>query len=72
MPKRFLNEGSYRIELIGSLHFREWILQPGVSAPSIYLTINGGLSDSPYWTVRRPGMLAPVFEWEVWPERRNS
>ncbi|BAI62007.1 ABC transporter ATP binding protein [Methanocella paludicola SANAE] len=63
IPKRLLNEGIYKIELIGSLHFREWLLQPIINAPSIYLTIQGELSDSPLWMVKRPGILAPVIDW---------
>jgi len=63
IPKRFLNEGTYRIELIGSLHYRQWLFEPGGKAPSITLTIRGGLSDSPLWMVKRPGAIAPVMEW---------
>ena len=63
IPARLLNEGIYRIELLASLHFRKWLLEPGVNAPSILLTIQGGLSDSPLWMVRRPGQFAPVLEW---------
>ncbi len=65
IPKRFLNEGTYRIELIGNLHFREWLFEPEVNAPSIYLRIEGGLSDSPYWSMKRPGAIAPVMEWSI-------
>ena len=65
IPKRFLNEGLYRIDFISSLHFKQWICQPGISSPSIYLTIRGGLSDSPFWIMKRPGILAPVFDWEI-------
>ena len=65
IPKNFLNEGSYKIELIGGLHFREWICEPGISAPSITFQINGGLSDSPFWHAKRPGILAPVLNWEI-------
>ncbi len=65
MQKRLLNEGVYRIELIGSLHFREWLFRPGVDAPSIHLTVQGGLSDSPLWTAKRPGQIAPVIEWSI-------
>jgi lipopolysaccharide transport system ATP-binding protein len=63
-PPRFLNEGIYRIELITSLYFQEWLCQPGVKCPQIYLNIQGGLSDSPYWMAKRPGILAPLFNWE--------
>jgi lipopolysaccharide transport system ATP-binding protein len=51
--------------LISSLHFRKWLAEPGKSAPSIYLTVQGGLSDSPYWMIKRPGLLAPVMEWSL-------
>jgi lipopolysaccharide transport system ATP-binding protein len=65
IPKRFLNQGIYRIEFISSLHFRQWLCQPGKNTPTIFLTIHGGLSDSPYWMVKRPGLLAPVLKWEL-------
>ncbi len=65
LPARLLNEGFYQIELIGGLHFREWLFTPGISAPSIQIQIQGGLSESPYWMAKRPGLLAPVLEWEL-------
>ena len=65
IPKRFLNEGLYRIEPIIAMYFREWIIQPGINAPILYFEIKGGLSDSPYWLVRRPGILAPLLQWKV-------
>jgi lipopolysaccharide transport system ATP-binding protein len=65
IPARYLNEGSYRLEVIGGLHFREWICEPGVQTPSIEFQISGGLSDSPFWHAKRPGVLAPVMNWEI-------
>ena len=65
IPARMLNEGVYRIELIGGLHHREWLFEPGKSAPQIFLNIQGGLSDSPLWTVKRPGLFAPVIPWTL-------
>lgn len=65
IPKRFLNEGLYRIEPMVSMYFREWIIQPGVNAPILYFEVKGGLSDSPYWLARRPGILAPLLKWNV-------
>ncbi len=64
LPQRLLNEGSYRIELIGGLHFRQWLFEPGASNPEVCFELRGGLSTSPYWMVRRPGMLAPDLNWE--------
>ena len=65
IPARLLNEGVYRVELIGGLHHRQWLFEPGKSAPQVFLTIQGGLSDSPLWTVKRPGLLAPVLKWSL-------
>jgi lipopolysaccharide transport system ATP-binding protein len=69
LPCHLLNEGSYRLELIGGLHFREWLFEPNVNAPSIQIEIQGGLSESPYWMTKRPGLLAPVIEWTVVDEK---
>ncbi|WP_082885569.1 MULTISPECIES: polysaccharide ABC transporter ATP-binding protein [Methylomonas] len=62
LPMHLLNEGNYRLEHISSLHCREWILAPGIG-PSINISIQGGLSESPLWQVCRPGILAPVLPW---------
>ena len=65
IPMHFLNEGSYRLDLAISLHYRQWLCEPGVKAPSLYFNIQGGLSNSSYWISKRPGELAPIFDWEV-------
>ncbi len=65
VPPRLLNEGVYRLELISSLVRQQWLTQAGVNAPGIVLNIRGGLSDSPLWHQRRPGVLAPVLAWTV-------
>jgi lipopolysaccharide transport system ATP-binding protein len=66
-PRRLLNEGVYRVELIGGLSHRQWFFEPQKSAPSVCVTIQGGLSDSPLWMNRRPGVLAPVIPWAIVP-----
>jgi lipopolysaccharide transport system ATP-binding protein len=63
IPIRTINEGKFRIEMIASLHYRKWILEPGNNNPAIILEIVGGLSDSPLWIMKRPGILAPVIKW---------
>jgi lipopolysaccharide transport system ATP-binding protein len=63
IPPRVLNEGTYRVEMIASLHFRSWILEPRANVPSVRFSIRGGLSDSPYWQTKRPGLLAPMLAW---------
>lgn len=64
IPRRLLNEGGYKIELLASLHQRKWIMEPGNNNPVIKIDITGDLSDSPLWLVRRPGFVAPVIEWK--------
>lgn len=64
-PARFVNQGTYRIDLLIALYYRQWISCPGSNAPSIKLSIQGGLSDSPYWVERRPGVVAPTLDWIV-------
>jgi lipopolysaccharide transport system ATP-binding protein len=64
IPKRFLNEGIYTIELRASLRYQTWITEPGKKAPTLSLHIQGGLSDSPYWTSKRQGVIAPLLEWK--------
>ena len=64
LPLEILNEGIYRIELIGGLHNREWLFEPNHNAPSIFLTVKGSLSESPFWTTKRPGLLAPIIKWK--------
>jgi lipopolysaccharide transport system ATP-binding protein len=65
LPRLLFNEGVYRLELIGGLHFRMWLFEPGRDTPFVFMSIQGGLSDSPYWMIKRPGILAPVIEWTL-------
>ena len=65
IPERLLNEGNYVIKLIGGLHCREWLFEPDASLVEIGLEVQGGLSDSVYWTTKRPGVIAPAIKWEI-------
>lgn len=62
IPAHLLNEGNYFIELLGWLHMHKWLINPG-NAPTISLNIRGGLSESPHWIEKRPGILAPLIPW---------
>lgn len=64
IPAHFLNEGSYIVKLMASIHFSKWITDPEDAAPQLRLTIQGGLSSSAYWVLRRPGVFAPIMNWE--------
>lgn len=64
IPYRWLNEGEYRIELLILIHGQKALVDANSSAPSVYLQIEGGLSDSLRFLSKRPGILAPVLKWE--------
>lgn len=66
LPPKMLNEGSYNIwfsvQLRPNAFAKTQIIRDGdVSLP---FTIEGGLSESPIWTKRRDGILAPVLTWK--------
>ena len=65
IPAHFLNEGEYYIYFSASLHYIQWIVNPEEDSPCLKLYIQGGLSDSPFWPSKRPGVCAPVLEWTV-------
>lgn len=64
LPIEMLNLDTYRIDLIGGLTNRLWLFKPDTNNPSIHLKISGKISDSPYWITKRPGILAPLINWE--------
>ncbi len=63
IPDHTFNDGAYRIELAGGLHYRQWLFQPGESSPALHFEAHGAFNTSPYWVERRPGMMAPLWPW---------
>jgi lipopolysaccharide transport system ATP-binding protein len=63
LPLHLLNEGAHRIECIVDLHNVRWVLLPGDHNPLVQMDVQGGLSESPYWTRARMGVMAPILEW---------
>ncbi len=64
IPTEILNSGLFRIELLGGLHFKEWIFSPDKANPSIIFQYQKKYEESEYWTQKRPGLLAPTIIWE--------
>ncbi len=67
IPSHLLNEGEYTVSMIVSLHYMQWLIEPGRNSPEIRLSIRGGLSESPFWIAARPGLNAPVLDFELLP-----
>jgi lipopolysaccharide transport system ATP-binding protein len=65
VPPRLLNQGLFRLELHAGIHNQVWFSQPGATSYAVFLRIAGGLSDSPYWTTPRSGVIAPVMPWSA-------
>lgn len=65
IPKNLLNEGKYKISLLGGVYNKFWLFDPEESTPSIEIYVKGGLSDSPMWKNARAGSLAPIVDWEI-------
>lgn len=63
IPARILNEGSYKISLLGGIYNQFWLYSPEDSTPTIEISIVGGLSDSKLWQSPRSGLIAPNVEW---------
>ena len=63
IPIHFLNEDEYRVRLMTGIHFQEWLINPEDDCPERELIIKGGLSESPFWTIKRPGICAPLLKW---------
>jgi lipopolysaccharide transport system ATP-binding protein len=63
LPIEILNEGNYTIEVMASLHNRQWIIEPRKTNINIAFEISGRLSKSPFWFSKRPGVIAPVYRW---------
>ncbi len=64
VPTPLLNEGGFRVELVGSVQGVS-ALFPRESAPSLSLTIGSEKYGTSYWMLKRLGILAPQIEWEV-------
>ena len=63
IPTSILNQGTYSVRLLGGIHNQTWIFDPSKETPTLFLSIGGKLSDSVYWTNKRPGIVAPIIPW---------
>ena len=54
------------------LHIQHNIYQSNINSPFIEVTIKGGLSESPYWMMKRPGITAPILKWECFVESKEE
>jgi lipopolysaccharide transport system ATP-binding protein len=65
IPISYINNGPYSFELQSDVYMQEWITRPFVDAPQISMTLEGVFSRSPFWSKKRPEILAPLLPWEL-------
>ncbi|GAB4027562.1 MAG: ABC transporter ATP-binding protein [Candidatus Microgenomates bacterium] len=65
LPLNILNNGRYRIELIGGINNIEWIFPPANSKYTLFFEIRGKVSKSTMWTTDRPTIISPILHWDV-------
>jgi len=63
LPIEILNSGIYKIELIASLYFKEWIITPNKINPTIFFNFSKKFNESKYWIQKRPGIVTPNNKW---------
>jgi lipopolysaccharide transport system ATP-binding protein len=63
LPRRFLNEGLFRLDLMAGLRGDRWFSVHRGTPFAVFLRIKGGLSGSSRWTDARSGVVAPVLPW---------
>jgi lipopolysaccharide transport system ATP-binding protein len=64
IPIEILNNGKYKIEIIGGIHNKEWIFEPQKGNPTLFIEIKKIFKNNPLWTQKRPGILAPKIIWK--------
>lgn len=63
-PINLFNDKQYRIELEAGLFCQQWILEPGVTSPNLYFTVENKNSFNPFIRKSRED-LAPDIKWEI-------
>lgn len=64
LPRNLFNDKSYRIELQSGLFCQKWILEPNVTSPNLYFTINSKSSFNPFIRESTED-CAPIIEWKI-------
>jgi lipopolysaccharide transport system ATP-binding protein len=66
IPRRLLNEGSYVLRIGATNNAKRNDIIDEKAGPSVSFRIQGGMSDSPFWTQgSRPGIIAPIIPWTI-------
>lgn len=60
----YLSEGNYSVQLIGGLHNKRWIIEPGQTAPLINFTVEKQKISKQPISLDRPTTITPMIPWK--------
>lgn len=63
LPLQVLNNGTFKLKPLVGIYNDRWIVPPDNELGRLRFALNGRLSDSPYWQLKRPGVFAPRLQW---------
>lgn len=63
LPLHLLNNGTFRLKTLVGIYNQRWLVPPDDERGLLRFALNGKLSKSPYWQVKRPGAIAPRLQW---------
>lgn len=63
MPLDILNNGEYKLKTLIGIHNQRWIVEPDDKIGILRFVIDGKPSKSDYWSIKRPGIIAPRLQW---------
>jgi lipopolysaccharide transport system ATP-binding protein len=67
LPVASLNNGIFRLKALAGVYNKRWIVSPDDPVGVLRFAINGRLSDSAFWQLKRPGIIAPRLSWSSAP-----
>ncbi len=63
LPLHLLNNGTFRLKTLVGIYNQRWIVSPDDTQGQLRFALNGKLSNSSFWQLKRPGVIAPRLPW---------
>ena len=63
LPLHILNNGILRLKTLMGIYNQRWLVSPDDEKGLLRFEMNGKLSDSKFWMLKRPGVIAPRLDW---------
>lgn len=63
LPVNVLNGGIFKLKALVGVYNKRWLVSPDDRLGILRFSVCGKLSDSEFWQLRRPGLIAPRLNW---------